>query len=76
MDAHELYKAKAEGSGARDDAIGMRFLILGWEFDNKRPCMVRTPLDQAAPGLRRPRNDLTLPAGAKCNVVKVHRLEE
>ncbi len=37
--AHALYKAK--GLGARDDAIGMQFLIPGWTFDNKRPCLVR-----------------------------------
>ena len=27
--------------GARDDAKGMQYLIPGWKFDNKRPCMVR-----------------------------------
>ncbi|EPY8159932.1 TPA: hypothetical protein ACM7GQ_001117, partial [Escherichia coli] len=27
--------------GARDDAMGMQYLIPGWTFDNKRPCMVR-----------------------------------
>lgn len=27
--------------GARDDTIGMQYLIPGWKFDNKRPCMVR-----------------------------------
>ncbi|NGO75056.1 glucarate dehydratase [Streptomyces sp. YC504] len=37
--AHELYKEKA--LGARDDAAGMRFLVPGWEFDPKRPCLVR-----------------------------------
>ncbi|MBR1218281.1 glucarate dehydratase [Bradyrhizobium sp. U87765 SZCCT0131] len=37
--AHELYKQ--HGLGARDDAIAMQFLIPGWRFDNKRPCMVR-----------------------------------
>ena len=37
--AHELYKR--EGLGARDDAIGMQYLIPGWTFDNKRPAMVR-----------------------------------
>ncbi|MEW6643936.1 MAG: glucarate dehydratase [Pseudomonadota bacterium] len=37
--AHELYKK--HGLGARDDAIAMQFLIPGWKFDNKRPCMVR-----------------------------------
>lgn len=37
--AHDLYREKA--LGARDDAVGMRFLIPGWEFDGKRPCLVR-----------------------------------
>jgi len=37
--AHELYKAK--GLGARDDAMAMQFLIPGWRFDAKRPCLVR-----------------------------------
>ena len=37
--AHELYKQ--HGLGARDDAIAMQFLIPGWTFNNKRPCMVR-----------------------------------
>lgn len=27
--------------GARDDTIGMQYLIPGWKFDNKRPCLVR-----------------------------------
>jgi glucarate dehydratase len=36
---HELYKK--HGLGARDDATAMQFLIPGWTFDNKRPCMVR-----------------------------------
>ncbi len=27
--------------GARDDAIGMQYLIPGWKFDPKCPCMVR-----------------------------------
>lgn len=34
-----LYKDKA--LGARDDAAGMQFLIPGWTFNNKRPCLVR-----------------------------------
>jgi glucarate dehydratase len=38
--AHALYKA--EGLGARDDSIGMQFLIPNWKFDPKRPCMVRS----------------------------------
>ncbi|WP_405834402.1 enolase C-terminal domain-like protein [Streptomyces sp. NBC_01176] len=37
--AHDLYREKA--LGARDDAVGMRFLVPGWEFDAKRPCLVR-----------------------------------
>jgi glucarate dehydratase len=37
--AHRLYKAL--GSGARDDAIAMQYLIPGWTFDSKRPCLVR-----------------------------------
>ncbi|RMI08795.1 enolase C-terminal domain-like protein [Cellulomonas triticagri] len=37
--AHALYLEKA--LDARDDAIGMQYLIPGWEFDNKRPAMVR-----------------------------------
>lgn len=27
--------------GARNDAIGMQYLIPGWKFDNKKPCLVR-----------------------------------
>jgi glucarate dehydratase len=37
--AHALYKL--HGLGARDDAIAMQFLIPGWTFDDKRPCLVR-----------------------------------
>lgn len=37
--AHELYREKA--LGARDDATGMRYLVPDWEFDAKRPCLVR-----------------------------------
>ena len=37
--AHALYKQ--HGLGARDDAIAMRQLIPNWQFDNKRPCIVR-----------------------------------
>ena len=37
--AHELYKK--HGLGARDDAAAMQYLIPGWTFDNKRPCLVR-----------------------------------
>jgi len=37
--AHALYQS--HGLGARDDAIAMQYLIPGWTFDNKRPCLVR-----------------------------------
>jgi glucarate dehydratase len=37
--AHQLYLQ--HGLGARDDAAAMQFLIPGWSFDNKRPCLVR-----------------------------------
>ncbi|UZE25809.1 glucarate dehydratase [Pseudomonas sp. B21-056] len=37
--AHELYKGM--GLGARDDAVAMQYLIPGWAFNNKRPCLVR-----------------------------------
>lgn len=39
MKAHELYKNM--GLGARNDAVGMQYLIPDWTFDNKRPCLVR-----------------------------------
>ncbi len=37
--AHQLYLQ--HGLGARDDAAAMQYLIPGWTFDHKRPCMVR-----------------------------------
>ncbi|HLH89867.1 MAG TPA: glucarate dehydratase [Xanthobacteraceae bacterium] len=37
--AHALYRQY--GLGARDDAAAMQFLIPGWTFDDKRPCLVR-----------------------------------
>ncbi len=37
--AHDIYKSL--GDGARDDSIGMQFLIPGWTFDPKKPCLVR-----------------------------------
>ena len=37
--ANALYKK--HGLGARDDAIAMQFLVPGWTFDDKRPCLVR-----------------------------------
>ena len=45
LDEDELEKAHRcyleNGLGARDDAVAMQYLIPGWTFDNKRPCMVR-----------------------------------
>ncbi|WP_245642642.1 enolase C-terminal domain-like protein [Nonomuraea candida] len=38
-EAHELYLR--HGLGARDDAVAMQFLVAGWTFDPKRPCLVR-----------------------------------
>ncbi len=37
--AHQRYLK--HGLGARNDAQAMQYLIPGWTFDNKRPCMVR-----------------------------------
>ena len=37
--ANALYQQK--GLGARDDAVAMQYLIPGWKFDPKRPCLVR-----------------------------------
>jgi glucarate dehydratase len=37
--AHQLYLK--HGLGARDDATAMQYLIPGWKFNNKMPCMVR-----------------------------------
>jgi glucarate dehydratase len=41
MKAHQLYLDKCYKKGARNDAIGMQYLIPGWKFDPKRPCLVR-----------------------------------
>ena len=45
IDLQQVERAHAHynkvGLGARDDARAMQFLISGWKFDNKRPCMVR-----------------------------------
>lgn len=38
-EAHELYNK--HGLGSRDDALAMQYLIKEWEFDAKRPCLVR-----------------------------------
>lgn len=37
--AHDLYRHI--GLGARDDAVAMQFLVPGWKFDPKRPCLER-----------------------------------
>ncbi len=37
--AHQLYLKHCLGD--RNDAMGMQYLIPGWQFDPKRPCMVR-----------------------------------
>ncbi|MDF7666957.1 enolase C-terminal domain-like protein [Orbaceae bacterium ESL0727] len=37
--AHALYKQLP--TGARNDGMAMQYLIPGWQFDRKRPCMVR-----------------------------------
>ncbi|MEN9771251.1 MAG: Glucarate dehydratase [Pseudomonadota bacterium] len=39
MRAHALYQQ--HGLGARDDAIAMQYLIPGWRFNPKMPCLVR-----------------------------------
>lgn len=39
MKAHELHKKLP--TGARNDAMAMQYLIPGWKFDRKRPCMIR-----------------------------------
>ncbi|MBV9880748.1 MAG: glucarate dehydratase [Gemmatirosa sp.] len=37
--AHALHRT--HGLGARDDAAAMQYLVPGWTFDPKRPCLVR-----------------------------------
>ena len=37
--AHQLYLEN--DLGTRDDSISMQYLIPGWKFDGKRPCLVR-----------------------------------
>ncbi|MCL2832866.1 MAG: glucarate dehydratase [Treponema sp.] len=39
--ANKLYNENCVSGSARDDAAAMRFLIPGWNYDPKRPCMVR-----------------------------------
>jgi glucarate dehydratase len=37
--ANALYSRM--GLGARDDAAAMQFLVAGWRFQAKRPCLAR-----------------------------------
>ena len=37
--ANALYRQ--HGLGARDDAAAMQYLLPGWSFDHKKPCLVR-----------------------------------
>ncbi len=37
--AHQVYLGM--GLGARNDAVAMQYLISGWKFDPKKPCLVR-----------------------------------
>jgi glucarate dehydratase len=37
--AHALYRKV--GIDARDDSAAMQFLVRGWTFDSRRPCLVR-----------------------------------
>ncbi|WP_422477358.1 enolase C-terminal domain-like protein [Pleomorphochaeta sp. DL1XJH-081] len=39
MVANALYNEQC--LGGRDDAVGMQYLIPGWKFDSKSPCLVR-----------------------------------
>ncbi|OEO25444.1 glucarate dehydratase [Pseudomonas sp. J237] len=41
MQAHELYQQVA--SGARDDAMAMRYLVPDWQYDPKKPSLGREP---------------------------------
>ena len=37
--ARRLYEENC--LGGRDDSVGMQYLIPGWTFDPKKPCLVR-----------------------------------
>lgn len=39
--AHALHRERIVGTGGRDDAVTMQYLVPGWEFDARRPCLVR-----------------------------------
>jgi glucarate dehydratase len=38
-EAYQLYRKM--GANGRDDSLAMQYLIPGWRFDPKRPCLVR-----------------------------------
>lgn len=40
LKANQLYQDTCS-DGARNDAMGMQYLIPGWKFDPKQPCLVR-----------------------------------
>jgi glucarate dehydratase len=42
--AHSLYNTME--LGARDDTKAMQFLVPGWKFDPKRPCLVRSQANE------------------------------
>jgi hypothetical protein len=39
MAANKLYVENCASGGGRNDAMAMQYLIPGWKFDPKRPCM-------------------------------------
>ena len=39
MEANRLYNQMDNHD--RDDAMAMRYLIPGWRYDSKKPCLVR-----------------------------------
>ena len=39
MEANKLYNSMP--SHDRDDAAAMQYLIPGWKYDSKKPCLVR-----------------------------------
>jgi glucarate dehydratase len=45
LDLAELDRAHArceqQGPGERDDAVAMQYLVPGWTFDSRRPCLAR-----------------------------------
>jgi glucarate dehydratase len=49
-EAHQLYRELAVST--RDDSTAMQFLIPGWQFDPKSPCMMRVPQRHQTRGSR------------------------